>query len=206
MKNFITIEGCDGVGKTTQIKLLKEYCANNGIDALFTREPGGSRIAEQIRNIILDAANVEMSDRCEAFLYASARAQHLHEIIIPALADGKVVLCDRFIDSSLVYQGVARGLGIEYVYEINLLAVGENMPDYTLFLDLPPKEAFIRKGGVDTSDRLEIQDISFHQKVYEGYCRLIKLFPERFIVIDASGSLEQTHEKIVTALKYRKIF
>lgn len=205
MKNFITIEGCEGVGKTAQTKMLKEYCEKHNIDVLFTREPGGSRVAEKIRDIILDAGNAEICDKCEAFLYASSRVQHLHEIVIPALSSGKKVICDRFVDSSYVYQGVARGLGLQYVMELNSLAVGEYMPEYTVFLDLSPEKAFERKGGVDKKDRLEVQGLEFHRKVYEGYCKIIATYPERFIVIDASGSREETHQKVVNALKYRNI-
>lgn len=205
MKNFITMEGCEGVGKTLQTRLLKEYCEKQNINVIFTREPGGSRVAEKIRRIILDAQNVEIDDKCEAFLYASSRVQHLHEVIIPALSSGKLVICDRYVDSSYVYQGVARGLGLEYVIELNAIAVGEYMPQYTVFLDLSPKEAFARKGGVDKNDRLEVQGLEFHEKVYAGYNKVISLFPERFIVIDASGSIEETHQKIVKALKYRNV-
>ncbi|MDD3831351.1 MAG: dTMP kinase [Clostridia bacterium] len=205
MKDFITIEGCEGVGKSTQIDILKQYCADNGIPVLFTREPGGSRVAEKIRDIILDADNVEICDMCEAFLYASSRVQHLEEIIIPALNSGKKVICDRFVDSSYAYQGIARGLGLDRVKRLNQLAIGEYMPQYTIFLDLSPRKAFDRKGGADIHDRLETQDLRFHERVYEGYQLLIANEPDRFIIIDASGTIEQVHEQIIAQCKDRGI-
>ena len=124
MRNFITIEGCDGVGKTHQTRRLKEYCEQMGYDVVFTREPGGSDIAEQIRRIILDAANCDMDDMCEAFLYAAARIQHLKDIVKPALRQGKTVFCDRFVHSSYVYQGLGRGLGLDKIVQLNRIAVG----------------------------------------------------------------------------------
>ena len=206
MKNFITIEGCDGVGKTFQTRLFKEYCQQNGIDHIvFTREPGGSNIAEQIRGIILDANNSEMDDLCEAFLYASARIQHLHDIVKPALAQGKVVFCDRFVDSSYVYQGLGRNLGLQKIIDLNALAVGEYMPEFTIFLDLSPQKAFERKGGADVTDRLENVDFSFHQQVYDGYKLLIEQDPDRFEVIDASGTIEETQQKLREVLIRRGI-
>lgn len=206
MKNFITIEGCDGVGKTYQTALLKEYCANHGCNNIvFTREPGGSKIAEQIRKIILDAENVEMTDLCEAFLYAAARIQHLEDIVKPALGSGKIVVCDRFVHSSYVYQGVGRGIGLEKVRTLNQLAVGEYMPEFTVFLDLSPEDAFVRKGGKDTSDRLENVDIEFHRNVYKGYKQLIAETPDKFVVIDASGTKQQTHDKLIAALQQKGI-
>lgn len=206
MKNFLTIEGCEGVGKTYHTRRLKQYCIDNNIDALFTREPGGSEVAEKIRKVILDSANVQMTDWCEAFLYCASRVQHLEEIVAPALKNGKIVFCDRFVDSSYAYQGVARGLGLNKVMELNALAVGEYMPQYTIFLNLDQQSAFKRKGGADKNDRLELMDFSFHQKVYEGYCQLAKTFEDRYIVIDASGSKDETFEKIISALKQRKVF
>ncbi len=205
MKNFITVEGCDGVGKTAQIQMLKKYCAQKNFNVLFTREPGGCPIAEKIREIILDANNKEMSDLCEALLYAAARAQHLNDTIIPALKEGKTVICDRFIDSSYAYQGVARGIGLEKIQTLNAVAVGEYMPQYTVFLDLAPDKAFERKGGADQNNRLEAQAFDMHKKVYKGYLEVIAREPERFIVIDASGEKHDTHQKIVKALLIRGI-
>ena len=206
MKNFVTFEGCDGVGKTYQIKKLREYCEQMGFtNVVFTREPGGSAIAEQIRNIILDAKNKEMDDMCEAFLYASARIQHLHDIVRPALSEGKVVFCDRFVHSSYTYQGLGRGLGYDSIVALNKLAVGDCMPQFTVFLDLSPEKAFERKGGADKTDRLEMVDIDFHKRVYQGYLDVIAENPSAFEVIDASGTPEQTQQAIRNALVRRGV-
>lgn len=205
MKNFITIEGCDGVGKTYQTNMLKRYCSEIGADVVFTREPGGSDIAEQIRKIILDAHNSDMDDMCEAFLYAAARIQHLHDIVKPALSQGKIVFCDRYVHSSYVYQGIARGLGLQKIVDLNNIAVGEYMPEFTVFLDLSPEKAFERKGGADKSDRMEAVEYGFHQKVYDGYKQIIAMQPEKFVVIDASGTKEQTQAQLRKALCERGI-
>lgn len=202
---FITFEGCEGVGKSRQIHLLEDYLKNNGIKYYLTREPGGTLVSEQIRSVILDGKNVSMTDECEALLYAAARAQLLTEEIKPRLEAGELVLCDRYIDSSFAYQGYARGLGVEFIEKINSFATQNFMPDYTLFLNLTPEQAFKRKGGVDTSDRLELSGMEFHKKVYDGYLCLTRRYPERFIVIDASGEKEQTHAKIISALKEKAI-
>ena len=202
---FITFEGCEGVGKSRQIHLLEDYLKNNGIKYYLTREPGGTLVSEQIRSVILDGKNVSMTDECEALLYAAARAQLLTEEIKPRLEAGELVLCDRYIDSSFAYQGYARGLGVEFIEKINSFATQNFMPDYTLFLNLTPEQAFKRKGGVDTSDRLELSGMEFHKKVYDGYLCLTRRYPKRFIVIDASGEKEQTHAKIISALKEKAI-
>lgn len=205
MQNFITIEGCDGVGKTYQTAKLKEYClSTNQTDIIFTREPGGSKVAEKIREIILDAKN-DLSDLTEAFLYAAARVQHLDDVVIPALAKGKTVICDRFVHSSYAYQGFGRGLGYEKVKLLNALAVGEYMPEYTFFLDLSPEQAFRRKGGSDKSDRLENCGKDFYQKVYDGYRAVIAENPGRFVVIDASGERNETHGKLVAEMRKKGI-
>ncbi len=198
---FITLEGCEGVGKSRQIRLLEEYLKSNKIQYYLTREPGGTPISEQIRSVILDGKNVSMTDECEALLYASARVQLLKENVKPRLDKGELVLCDRYIDSSFAYQGYARGLGFEFVQKINDYAIKNFMPDYTIFLNLAPAEAFKRKGGVDKGDRVELSGMDFHNKVYQGYLELSKIYKDRFIVIDASGKVNETHEKIITALK-----
>ena len=203
MKNLITFEGCDAVGKSTQVKLLKKYL-NGNEKYVFSREPGGSYVAEKIRDIILKADNLSMSDKCEALLFAASRTQHLTDIIIPALNKGKTVFVDRYIDSSFAYQGIARGLGEEWILKLSDLAVGDYTPEYTIFLDLHPEEAFKRR-AVDKNDRLEIEKLDFHNKVYEGYWKRIKSEPDRFIVIDAKGTAEDTSEKIINALKVRHI-
>lgn len=198
---FITFEGCEGSGKSTQIALFKEYLESKGIEYLFIREPGGTKISEKIRSIILDVNNKEMSDSAEALLYASARAQLIDEKILPALNSGKLVICDRYIDSSFAYQAYARGLGMEFVESVNSYAVKNCMPDYTVFLDISPLDAFIRKGGADADDRLEQSGIEFHQRVYKGYKNLAEKFPERFIVINALGEISDIKQKIISELE-----
>ena len=202
---FITFEGCEGVGKSRQLKLLQEYMDKNGVKYYLTREPGGSSVSEKIREIILDGKNTEMTDECEAMLYAASRVQLLKEIIKPKLDNGELVLCDRFVDSSLAYQGKARGLGYDFIESINAYAIKNFTPDYTVFLKLPPEQAFKRKGGVDKTDRLELSGMEFHNNVYKGYLELAEKYPNRFIVIDASGTKEETHAKIVNALKERGV-
>ena len=202
---FITLEGCEGVGKSRQIRMLEEYLIQNGIKYYLTREPGGTPISEQIRSVILDGKNVSMTDECEALLYASARVQLLKENVKPRLERGELVLCDRYIDSSFAYQGYARGLGLEFVQKINDYAIKNFMPDYTIFLNLTPIDAFKRKGGVDTGDRVELSGMEFHNKVYQGYLELTKIYKDRFIVIDASGSRHETHQKIISALKEKGV-
>ena len=146
-----------------------------------------------------------MTDECEALLYASARVQLLKEVVKPKLDNGELVLCDRYIDSSIAYQGYARGLGVDFVKKINDYAITNFMPDYTIFLNLPPEQAFLRKGGVDKTDRLELSGMDFHKKVYEGYLDIARKEPDMFIVIDASGDKFQTHAKIINALKEKGI-
>ncbi len=202
---FITFEGCEGVGKSRQIHLLEEYLKQNNIKYYLTREPGGTSVSEQIRNVILDGKNDAMTDECEALLYAAARVQLLKEEIAPKLKNGELVLCDRYIDSSLAYQGYARGLGVEFVEKINDYAIKNFMPDYTIFLNLTPEQAFKRKGGADKTDRVELLGLEFHNKVYQGYIDLAEKYSDRFIVIDASGEKNQTHQKIIDALKEKGV-
>ncbi|MTI65961.1 MAG: dTMP kinase [Firmicutes bacterium] len=198
---FITIEGPDGAGKSTQIKLLEKYLNELGYRIVITREPGGTKISEDIRDIILDNENVEMSYETEALLYAASRAQHVHERILPALKEGKIVICDRFIHSSLVYQGVARGLGIKEVRDINEFAIKGVKPDVTLFFDIPPEKALKRKIASDKADRLENEDISFHKKVYKAYLELKKLYPTEIEMIDATKSIEEISKEIERVIK-----
>ena len=202
---FITFEGCEGVGKSSQLRLLQEYLRANNIDFYLTREPGGTGVSEQIRSVILDGKNSAMADECEALLYAAARVQLLKEEIEPRLEKGELVICDRYIDSSLAYQGYARGLGVDYVKNINDYAIKKVMPDYTVFLNLSPADAFKRKGGVDANDRLELSGAQFHQKVYQGYLDLAKEYKDRFIVIDATGTKQETQQKIISALKEKGV-
>ena len=197
---FITFEGCEGSGKSTQIELFRKYLENNGIEYLFVREPGGTEISEKIRAIILDVQNKEMTDEAEALLYASARAQLIKEKILPALNSGKLVLCDRYIDSSFAYQAYAKGLGMDFITKINSYAIENCMPDKTVFLNISSRDAFLRKGGADKDDRIELSGADFHQKVYEGYLTVAKDYPDRFLLIDCLGEKQQTHKNIIKAL------
>ncbi len=197
---FITIEGGDGSGKSTQIDLLTAYFDQHGYEVLLTREPGGTIISEKIRGIILDKDHMEMADMTEALLYAAARAQHVQEYIIPNVTSGKMVICDRYVDSSVVYQGHARGLGIDAVEAINSYATVGLTPDLTILLDLPPDVGLQRKKQQKALDRLELQADSFHIKVAEGYRLLAKRHPERILSIDATQSIEDIHQIIVNAI------
>jgi dTMP kinase len=203
---FITVEGCEGVGKSTQTRLLKEYCQREGVDAYFTREPGGTPVAERIRGLILDGANTGMDAFCELLLYEAARRQHTRELILPLLKSGKTVFCDRYIDSTLAYQGYARGLSGAKIRTLNEWASDGAPIALTLFLDADPVAGFIRKGGADKTDRLEAEGAEFHKRVYEGFLRLAADNPRRVVKIDASGTKEETHGKIVAVLKQKGIF
>lgn len=198
---LITFEGCEGSGKTTQVELIKNYLDENKIDYIYLREPGGTKISEKIRKIILDVENSEMSSQAEALLYASARAQLLVEKVIPALDSGKLVVIDRYIDSSFAYQAYARGLGMEFISKINSFAIDNCMPDMTIFLDISPKNAFERKGGEDKDDRLEQSGRDFHERVYQGYLSLSKIYKDRFVLIDSMRSIDEIHKDIVKNIK-----
>jgi len=197
MIKFITIEGGEGSGKTSLIKLLVNDFKKLNIDTLTSREPGGSKIAEEIRQVILNVENTKMDYMTEALLYAASRKQHLEEIIKPAINEGKLVICDRYIDSSLAYQGWARGLGIEKVYDINMYATEGFLPDLTLFIDIPAEVGLERiKSNNRDVDRLDLEKISFHHKVREGYLKIAEMYPERIVVIDGNKSLEEVYEDI----------
>ena len=197
---FVTIDGCEGSGKSTQLRLLSERLKKQGIPHIVTREPGGSEIAEQIRSIILNGKYTAMCDECEALLYAAARAQHLREKVAPALRSGTLVLCDRYVDSSLAYQGYARGLGMEFIQQINCMALEEFIPDLTLFMDISPADAFARKHGADKNDRMEALGLAFHQKVYKGYLQLAERFP-RIVKVNCGGTKWDTAGRIYNILK-----
>lgn len=193
---FITIEGNDGSGKSTVIASLKEQLAKLNVEVVYTREPGGSYVAEKIREVILDNDNIAMDDRTEALLYAASRRQHLKETVYPALELGKIVVCDRFIDSSLAYQGVARGLGIDNIYEMNQFATEGFMPDLTLYLLVDPQVGIDRKSNQKELDRLEHEKLEFHTKVYNGYLELAERFKNRVVIIDANCSVEEECSKV----------
>lgn len=188
----ISCEGGEGSGKGTMIAALAKVLKDAGIDVLVTREPGGVRIAEQIRNVIVDTSNTEMDSLTEALLYTAARVQHLEEKIYPALADGKFIIIDRFVDSSLVYQGYARGLGIDKIMNLNKLAIGEFMPNKTIYLDIEPEIGLNRIFSNNREvNRLDLESLDFHKLVREGYHTLKEdYFPERIEMINADQEKE----------------
>lgn len=198
---LITFEGCEGCGKSTQVRLLQEYLQTTNQQFLMTREPGGTKISEKIRSIILDKDNKEMVDECEALLYASSRCQLLKERVLPALDSGEIVIIDRYYDSSFAYQAYARGLGYDFVAAANNFAINNAQPDITIFFDIDPYHAFLRKGGADSADRLELAGMEFHNKVYNGYKALMEKFPQRIIAIDASRSVDAIHNDVISLLK-----
>ncbi len=198
---FITFEGCDGCGKSTQLKLFSEYLTKEGIPHIFTREPGGGKISEQIREVLLSGKNLEMTDECEALLYAAARVQHLSDRVEPALSEGKLVICDRYVDSSLAYQAYARGLGTEFVESVNAYALKNYLPDVTVFIDLTPEAAFARKHGADENDRMELAGIDFHRRVYAGYKSLAEKYPERIVGVDGNKTPAEIFADILAILQ-----
>ncbi|MCP3742345.1 dTMP kinase [Rossellomorea sp. BNER] len=193
---FITVEGPEGAGKSTIIHKLAVKLEEEGYPVVLTREPGGIEIAEQIRQVILHTSNTKMERRTEALLYAAARRQHLVEKVIPAINEGKIILCDRFIDSSLAYQGYARGIGMEEVYSINQFAIESTMPDLTLYFDIEPEVGLgrINKHHDREVNRLDLEALEFHHKVREGYHLLLDQFSNRMRKIDASGSEDEVFQ------------
>ncbi|MCR4715921.1 MAG: dTMP kinase [Lachnospiraceae bacterium] len=201
MALLITLEGPDGCGKSTQIGFLKEYFEGQGKKVLLAREPGGTSISEKIREILLDNDNSEMDYRAELFLYAAARAQLVGEVIKPALEAGTVVIMDRFVDSSAVYQGMARGLGVDTVYKVNEIGLDSVKIDLTILLDLPAEEGLKRKKSQHEMDRMEKESLDFHKKVAEGYRELAARNPERIYKVDATKSVEEIRELILDRVK-----
>lgn len=198
---FITIEGTDGAGKSTQIELLKKFLENKGYDVVETREPGGTPIGEKIRDLLLDIENKNMSNETEALLYAAARAQHVYEKIKPEIENGKIIICDRFVDSSLAYQAYARGICENMIKDINKYAVLGIEPDITLFLCLEPKKGISRKKNAAQLDRIEQEKIDFHNKVYDGYIKIYNENKSRIKCIDADKSIEEVHKQIITEVQ-----
>ncbi len=195
---FITFEGPDGSGKTTAINEVIKYFENLNFNIIKTREPGGSELAEKIRNLILDKDN-PIDKHAEALLYAASRAQHINDTIKPALDKGEVVLCDRFIDSSLAYQGVARGLGIDEVLKLSEFAIQGILPDLTIFFDIAPKDAIqrIKDNRQREVNRLDLEKLSFHEKVYSGYKKVTDMYPKRIKVIDASKDIPKVLDQVL---------
>lgn len=197
---FITFEGPDGSGKTTVSTAVVEKLKEAGIPVLYSREPGGSAIAEQIRNVILDPKNTAMDARTEALLYAASRRQHLKEIIEPALDKGINVICDRFIDSSLAYQGYGRHIGEKEVYQINEFAIESHMPDKTIFLKISAEDGLARIQNRSFLDRLDQESITFHDDVFNGYEKVVEKYKDRMIIVDASKEVDAVIEDAYKAV------
>lgn len=200
---FISLEGSDGAGKSTQIANVRQFFEDRGITPLMTREPGGTAISEKLREILLDKNNSEMSPIAEMMIYASARAQLVAEFIRPALERGEVIICDRYVDSSIAYQAYGRGLG-DMVEKVNSYAIDGILPDITFFLDLDPaigRERISTRAGASTPDRLEQEKMEFHYRVYNGYKAVAEANSDRIAVIDANRSIEEIKEDIYDRLK-----
>ena len=191
---FITFEGADGCGKTTQMKLLAEYLKQQGKDVVLTREPGGKGLGEKVREILLNYDG-PVSDRCESFLFLADRAQNIDIIVNPAVEDGKIVLCDRHIDSTVAYQGYGRGLDIERINKLNDIATNGKKPDLTFVFDIDVETSMKRVGK--EKDRMESAGIDFHNRVRKGYLELAKQEPQRIKVLDATKSIEEIHKNVV---------
>ena len=204
---FITLEGIEGSGKTSQINHITDYLTNKGHPCKITREPGGTAIGEQIRSILLNAKNSAMDPVAELLLYMADRAQHINSVVKPALAAGSTVICDRYFDATVVYQGYARGLDIDLIYKLHQTVFKDLTPDITILLDLPPEiglkrawDAIHSGGRVSTETRFEEEKMAFHQKVREGYLDLAEKEPDRFCVIDATRNETIVKEDIIRAI------
>lgn len=195
---FIVFEGGEGSGKSTMIDKVYEWLRECNYDCIKTREPGGISIAEQIRQVILNKENTDMDSRTEALLYTAARRQHLVEKVIPALENGQVVLCDRFLDSSLAYQGFARGIGIDEIYEINKFAIGDCMPDISILFDISPEVGIerINKNSQREVNRLDLESLDFHNKVREGYDIVYKNNKDRMVKINAEEPIDKVFDNV----------
>lgn len=198
---FIVFEGGEGAGKSMQVGLLASRLREAGHEVVATREPGGTRIGEQIRAITHNPENVDLSARAEAYLMAASRAQHVNEIIEPALIDGKIVVCDRFLDSSIAYQGYGRKLGADTIGKLNEMAVKGLVPDLTILLDVPIDVGLARRNGSVKKDRLDLQQKSFYERVYRGYLELAKKNPTRYVVIGGTDAIDAVAGKIWETVK-----
>ena len=203
---FITVEGTDWAGKTTQIKLIEDYLKSKNKSVVVTREPGGTSIGEKIRDILLDSQNSEMGMITEMLLYASARAQLVSEVIRPAIEEGKVVICDRFVDSSYVYQGFGRGIDLKIITDVNRVALDGLVPDITLFFDLNPVEALRRRKNSTELDRIEKEKMDFHKRVYNGYKKLAMLYSDRINCIDSDRSIEEIFDDVKACIDELMVF
>lgn len=197
---FITFEGNDGSGKTTISQMAYEKLKDMGYPVIYTREPGGIDIAEQIRKVILDPKNTAMDARCEALLYAASRRQHLVEKVLPALEKHQIVLCDRFVDSSLVYQGIARGIGVDEVYRINEFAIEGHLPDATIFLEVSLETGLARVSSRGNLDRLDQEGMEFHQMVAKGYDQIKEKFADRMHIVDANKDVDDVLKHTIATL------
>lgn len=195
---FVAFEGVEGAGKGTQIRLAKEWLEEQGVEVLVSREPGGTAVGEELRKMLLDHATGNLEPRTEALLFAASRAQHVSTVIRPALAEGKVVICDRYVDSSLAYQGSARGLGEQDVLTLNVWATQGLFPDLVILLHLEPEAGLLR--SLEEPDRIEMEGADFHAKVADAYLRIAEEHPERFVVVDADAAPEVVHEEVIVAL------
>jgi dTMP kinase len=209
MASFVTFEGIEGCGKSTQMRLLAKRLESIGHAVTVTREPGGCPIADQIRDILLDADNQAITPLTELLLYAAARAQHVNEVVKPALEAGGIVLCDRFTDATIAYQGYGRKLDLQTIHPLNKLATGGIRPNLTLLLDCPAetglKRAISRINSTPGAreERFELESLQFHQRVRDGYLELAQQEPARFVIIDAAASLEETEEAIIAVVLAR---
>ncbi len=205
MSLFVTFEGGEGSGKSTVLKKVDALLREAGYETVLSREPGGTPISEEIRNVILDRKNTNMDPRTEALLYAASRRQHLVEKIWPALKEGKIVLCDRFLDSSLAYQGGARGLGIDEILKVNEYATEGTLPDLTILFDIEPEKGLARIAANQGREvnRLDLEKLSFHEGVRATFQSLAQRFPNRYVVIDASQPLENVVTNAYKAIKSR---
>jgi len=205
---FITFEGPEGSGKTTQLLLLAKHLKENGRPVVATREPGGTEISEKVRNILLDASNLNLSNRTELLLMVASRAQNTAEVIVPALKEGKIVLCDRYSDSTLAYQSFGRGFDLEATRQMCLFATDGLQPDMTLLIDIDPELGLERAkhtGKAATPakkhDRMESQGLEFHRRVREGFLKLAEAEPDRFRVLDGKGTIEEIHSQVLKHMK-----
>jgi dTMP kinase len=194
---FITFEGPDGAGKTTQVKAFAQALTERGYDVLITREPGGTPISDKIRGLILDPSHTEMDDATEALLYAASRAQHVREKVLPALAQGKVVVCDRYVDASIAYQGFGLGLPVHRIKEINEFATGGLVPDRTYLLDVSVSAGLERLRARADLDRIEQKDPAYHERVRDGFLTIASEHPERICLINANQTMEEVAQEVI---------